>query len=64
MPAASASYAGEYALSASDLEVVARVQAEGIGYVRGMLTGDELAAARCDFTAAFTAAYAGAINRP
>ena len=46
MPAASASYAGEYALSASDLEVVARVQAEGIGYVRGMLTGDELAAAR------------------
>ena len=53
MPAASASYAGEYALSASDLEVVARVQAEGIGYVRGMLTGDELAAARCDFTAAY-----------
>ena len=45
MPAASASYAGEYALSASDLEVVVRVQAEGIGYVRGMLTGDEVAAA-------------------
>ena len=64
MPAASASYAGEYALSASDLEVVARVQAGGIGYVRGMLTGDELAAARCDFTAAYAGAYAGAINRP
>ena len=49
-----------YVLTAEDLDIVARVQADGLAFVPDLLTAEEVFEARRDFDAAYSNADAAA----